>query len=105
IGALWSLANISTLIGLLGTITGLIRTFGAIGEANPAEQRERLSTGIFEAMCNTGFGLSIALLCMVGHLLLSAAMKKVVSDLEAFSLRFENLLAESGLVPAGAARA
>src|SRR4029078_1290844 len=41
IGALWSLANISTLIGLLGTITGLIRTFGAIGEANPAEQRER----------------------------------------------------------------
>src|SRR5881628_3812974 len=63
IGALWSLANICTLIGLLGTITGLIRTFGAIGEANPAEQRERLSTGISEAMYNTAFGLSIALLC------------------------------------------
>ena len=96
IGALWSLANITTLVGLLGTITGLIRTFGAIGEANPAEQRTRLSEGIAEAMYNTAFGLSIALICMVGHLLLSAAMKKVVADLEAFSLRFVNLLADGG---------
>ena len=103
IGALWSLANIATLVGLLGTITGLIRTFSSIGDANPAEQRERLSRGISEAMYNTAFGLSIALLCMIGHLLLSAAMKKVVSDLEAFSLRFENLLADGG--SAAAARA
>ena len=86
-----------------GTITGLIRTFSSIGDANPAEQREKLSRGISEAMYNTAFGLSIALLCMIGHLLLSAAMKKVVSDLEAFSLRFENLLADSG--SAAAARA
>ena len=96
IGALWSLANITTLVGLLGTITGLIRTFSAIGESNPAEQREKLSEGIAEAMYNTAYGLSIALICMVGHLLLSAAMKKVVADLEAFSLRFENLLADGG---------
>jgi biopolymer transport protein ExbB/TolQ len=47
-------------------------------------------------MYNTAFGLSIALLCMIAHLMLSAAMKKTVSDLEAFSLRFENLLAEGG---------
>jgi biopolymer transport protein ExbB/TolQ len=47
-------------------------------------------------MYNTAFGLSIALVCMIGHLLLSAAMKKVVADLEAFSLRFENLLADGG---------
>ena len=87
-----------------GTITGLIRTFGAIGEANPAEQRTKLSEGIAEAMYNTAFGLSIALLCMVGHLLLSSASKKVISDLEAFSLRFENLLAEGG-AGASAARA
>src|SRR3569623_1595370 len=102
IGALWSLANIATLVGLLGTITGLIRTFSSIGDANPAEQRERLSRGISEAMYNTAFGLSIALLCMIGHLLLSAAMKKVVSDLEAFTLRFEHLLADSGSAAARA---
>src|SRR5690242_7659094 len=96
IGALWSLANITTLIGLLGTITGLIRTFKSIGNLNPADKNKELSDGISEAMYNTAFGLSIALLCMVGHLLLSAAMKKVISDLEAFSLRFENLLADGG---------
>ncbi|MGE0868214.1 MAG: MotA/TolQ/ExbB proton channel family protein [Kofleriaceae bacterium] len=100
IGALWSLANITTLVGLLGTITGLIRTFHGIGQSNPAERQTILSNGISEAMYNTAFGLSIALLCMVGHLLLSAAMKKVVADLEAFSLRFENLLAEGTAAPA-----
>lgn len=96
IGALWSLANIVTLVGLLGTITGLISTFSAIGNANPAERQEKLSAGIAEAMYNTAYGLAIALVCMLGHLLLSAAMKKVVSDLETFVLRFENLAAESG---------
>lgn len=96
IGALWSLANITTLVGLLGTITGLIHTFHAIGDLSPQEQKQALSAGISEAMYNTAYGLSIALICMVGHLLLSASMKRVVSDLEAFSMRFENLLAEGG---------
>jgi len=105
IGALWSMANITTLTGLLGTITGLIRTFAGIGNANPADRQTKLSNGIAEAMYNTAFGLSIALLCMVAHLLLSAAQKKVVSDLEAFSLRFENLLAEGGAAQAQAGMA
>jgi len=105
IGALWSMANIATLTGLLGTITGLIGTFSAIGDSNPADRQERLSEGIAEAMYNTAFGLSIALLCMIGHLLLSAQMKKVIGDLEAFSLRFENLLADGGAGAAAAAKA
>jgi biopolymer transport protein ExbB len=96
IGALWSLANISTLIGLLGTITGLISVFDSIKNKDPVTAKTELSKGISEAMYNTAFGLFIALICMVAHLLLSAAMKKVISDLEAFSLRFENLLADGG---------
>ena len=56
-------------------------------------------------MYNTAFGLSIALICMIGHLLLSAAMKKVVADLEAFSLRFENLLADGSAGAAAQSRA
>lgn len=104
VGALWSMANIVTLTGLLGTITGLISTFSALKEANPAEKEEKLAEGIAEAMYNTAFGLAIALLCMVAHLMLSAAMKKVISDLEAFALRFENLLAEGGAT-GGQARA
>jgi biopolymer transport protein ExbB/TolQ len=96
VGALWSLANITTLIGLLGTITGLITTFRSIGDKDPVTAKKDLSDGISEAMYNTAFGLFIALICMFAHLLLSAAMKKVIADLEAFSLRFENLLAEGG---------
>jgi biopolymer transport protein ExbB/TolQ len=94
IAALWSMANIVTLTGLLGTVTGLIRTFDAIADANPAERQKQLSHGIAEAMYNTAMGLGIALVCMVGHLLLSTASKKVVSDLESFSLKLENLLGE-----------
>jgi biopolymer transport protein ExbB/TolQ len=94
VGALWSLANITTLVGLLGTITGLIATFDAIGQANPADRQKKLSDGIAEAMYNTAMGLGIALLCMLSHLLLSSASKKVVSDLESFSLKLENLLGE-----------
>lgn len=107
IGALWSMANIVTLTGLLGTITGLIRTFSGIAGSNQdqAARQTKLSDGIAEAMYNTAFGLSIALICMLAHLLLSAAQKKVVADLEAFSLRFENLLAEGGAQQQAAGRA
>ncbi len=94
IAALWSMANIATLTGLLGTVSGLIRTFSAVADANPSEKQKQLSFGISEAMYNTAFGLGIALLCMVGHLVLSTASKKVIADLDAFSMRLENLLAE-----------
>ena len=105
IGALWSMANIVTLTGLLGTITGLIRTFAAIGQLTADERQRELSRGIAEAMYNTAFGLAIALICMVAHLLLSAAMKKVIADLEAFNLRFENYLAEGSIGQAQGQRA
>jgi len=97
IAALWSMANIVTLTGLLGTITGLIRTFSGVGSANPSDRQKMLSEGISEAMYNTAFGLSIALVCMLGHLMLSTASKKVLSDLESFSLRLENMLGEGGV--------
>lgn len=96
IAALWSMANIVTLTGLLGTVAGLIRTFSAVADANPSEKQKQLSHGISEAMYNTAFGLGAALLCMVGHLMLSTASKKVVADLESFSLKLENILGEGG---------
>ncbi len=94
IGALWSMANITTLTGLLGTITGLIATFSAVGGADPAEKQKALSDGIAEAMYNTAFGLGIALVCMIAHLMLSTASKRVMADLEGFSLKFENMLGD-----------
>lgn len=100
IGALWSLANIATLIGLIGTVFGLINTFDAIGNATPADRQRLLAEGISEALFNTAMGLIIAVLCMMGHLLLNSASKKVMADLESFSLRLENMLGDDA--PAGA---
>lgn len=95
IAALWSMANIVTLTGLLGTVSGLIHTFSAVGSAaNQTERQRALSDGIAEAMYNTAYGLGIALVCMVAHLMLSTASKKVVADLESFAMKFENNLAE-----------
>ena len=92
---LWSLANIAVLIGLLGTVLGLITAFAAVAAAKPEEKTAMLSRGISEALNNTALGLGIAVTCIIAHAVLSAFSKKQVSDLETFSLKLENLLAES----------
>lgn len=104
IPSLWSLANIATLVGLLGTVLGLIRSFGAVGSANPAERQTMLAQGISEALHHTAMGLSIAVTAIIFHLILTGMSKKVVSDLELFSLRLENFLIQhtAGAAPAGA---
>lgn len=94
IGALWSIANIATLLGLLGTVSGLIHTFGGLEGAKAEDRQNVLSRGISEALNNTAMGLAIAVTCMIAHLFLSAAAKKVVADLEGFTLKLENLLAD-----------
>jgi biopolymer transport protein ExbB len=98
---LWSMANIATLIGLLGTVTGLIKAFAAVSAAKPEEKVTLLSNGIAEALNNTALGLGIAVTCIVAHAVLSAASKKQTADLEAFSLKLENLLAESAQSSSG----
>lgn len=92
IGALWSLANIATLVGLLGTISGLIKSFAAVAFAEPAQKAALLSRGISEAMYNTALGLGIAVLCMFFHLVLHSWAKKIRHDLERTTMRLENLL-------------
>jgi len=92
---LWSLANIATLIGLLGTVVGLIRAFAAVGSAAPELRSKLLADGIAEALNNTALGLGIAVTCIVAHAILGSMSKRQTADLEAFSLKLENLLAES----------
>ena len=98
---LWSMANIATLIGLLGTVTGLIEAFGAVGAAKAEDKQTMLTNGIATALNNTALGLGIAVTCIVAHAVLSGASKKQVADLEAFSLKLENLLAESAQSSSG----
>ncbi len=94
IAALWSLANIATLIGLVGTVFGLITAFAAIGGSNlsQAEKQQLLTGGIAEAMYNTFFGLTIAVICMIFHVILHSKAKAIAHDLEATSERVFNLL-------------
>lgn len=94
VGALWSLANISTLIGLLGTVSGLIATFAAIASPglSQADKQRMLSNGIAEAMYNTALGLGIAVFCMITHIILHTRAKAIQHDLESTMERTFNLL-------------
>jgi len=93
---LWSLANIATLVGLIGTITGLIGTFKSLGQATPELKQVMLSKGISEAMNNTAFGLTIAVVCIVAHLMLTSKAKAMIEEIEYNALRLENLLGRRG---------
>ena len=94
VGTLWSLANIATLIGLLGTVSGLIATFSAISAPglSQADKQRMLSNGIAEAMYNTALGLGIAVFCMITHILLHTRAKNIQHDLEATMEKTFNLL-------------
>jgi biopolymer transport protein ExbB len=94
VATLWSLANIATLIGLVGTVWGLITAFGAISGQNlsAAEKQNLLTAGIAEAMFNTFFGLAIAVVCMIFHVVLHSKAKNIVHDLESTTERVFNLL-------------
>src|SRR3982750_4759243 len=98
VGTLWSLANIATLIGLIGTVSGLIRTFASIAAQglSQADKQRMLSNGIAEAMYNTAFGLSIAVVCMIAHVFLHTRSKNIQHDLESTTERVFNLLTVSG---------
>lgn len=87
------IANVSTLLGLLGTIYGLIQSFAAVASADPASKAELLALGISKAMNTTAFGLISAISIMVLHSLLSTKAEKIIADLEQYSVKLVDLLA------------
>ncbi len=93
IPALFPLANIATLIGLIGTISGLIKSFSALSAASPDQKSTILATGISEAMYNTAFGLMIAVSCIAAQLYLATKAKGMIEEIEFNAVKLENLLA------------
>lgn len=89
-----SLANIGMLTGLLGTIVGLIRAFGAIANANPAEKANLLAASISVAMNNTASGLIVAITLLLSHMFLEAKTTKLIDSLEIASVKFLNSVVE-----------
>jgi biopolymer transport protein ExbB/TolQ len=95
-------ANVITLVGLLGTIIGLIKGFTAVAAVNPAEKAELLSASISIAMNNTAFALSVAIPFLLIHAFLQARTSEIVDGLEAAKISFLNLVQRLKAESAGA---
>ncbi|MGD8818406.1 MAG: MotA/TolQ/ExbB proton channel family protein [Acidobacteriota bacterium] len=100
-------ANIATLLGLLGTIIGLIAAFTAVANADPAEKATLLSQSISIAMNTTAFGLMVAIPLLLVHSMLQSKTSAIVESLEIAVVKFLNLMDgdESGSAPAQSAKA
>ena len=85
-------ANVATLVGLLGTITGLIRAFAAIASLNLAEKTNVLSASISEALNCTAFGLITAVPMLLIHSWLTTRTGELVDSIEMASVKFLNSL-------------
>lgn len=87
-------ANIATLLGLLGTIVGLIQAFTAVAQANPADKAELLSASISTAMNTTAFGLVVAIPLLLVHSFLVTKTSHVVDSLEKAAMKSLNMMIE-----------
>ncbi|MEO0365244.1 MAG: MotA/TolQ/ExbB proton channel family protein [Pseudomonadota bacterium] len=87
-------ANIATLMGLLGTIIGLIQAFTAVANANPAEKADMLSGSISIAMNTTAFGLMAAIPLLLIHTVIQTKTNQIVDSLEMASVKFLNAVTE-----------
>jgi biopolymer transport protein ExbB/TolQ len=86
IGFLAMFANVATLMGLLGTITGLIHSFAGIANANPAEKATILSAGISLAMNTTAYGLIVAVPALIMYAVLQNRATRLTDDLNKAAL-------------------
>ncbi|MEM9384374.1 MAG: MotA/TolQ/ExbB proton channel family protein [Pseudomonadota bacterium] len=87
-------ANVATLLGLLGTIIGLIKAFTAVAAANPAEKADLLSASISVAMNTTAFGLMVAIPLLLIHTVLQSKTSRIVDSLEMAAVKFLNNVSE-----------
>jgi biopolymer transport protein ExbB len=85
-------ASIATLLGLLGTIIGLIQAFTSVANANPAEKADLLSASISVAMNTTAFGLIAAIPLLVTYSVLTAKTGEIVDGLEMASVKALNVI-------------
>ncbi len=89
-----TLANVSTLLGLLGTIIGLIAAFTAVAAADPAEKASLLSQSISVAMNTTAFGLIAAIPLLLLHAVLQTKTNEIVDSFEMAGIKVMNLITE-----------
>lgn len=91
---LGTFANLATLLGLLGTVSGLIHAFTAVATANPAEKANLLAASISEAMNCTAFGLMVAVPVLFIHAFLQTKTGELISSLETAAMKFLTLVGD-----------
>lgn len=87
-----TIANVATLLGLFGTIVGLIRSFAAIGNASPQEKAALLASGISTAMNATMMGLAVAIPCMLAYAFLMNKSNRLTAQVEQAAVRTLDIL-------------
>jgi len=95
------IANVSTLLGLLGTITGLIKTFQYLSAdvTDPTEKQQLLGSGISEAMYSTATGLVVGVAAMVIHSVLTSKSDNIVAKAQDLGLKFITWMEQSERSP------
>jgi biopolymer transport protein ExbB len=89
-----TLANVATLMGLFGTVIGLIEAFGAVAGADPTEKAELLSASISLAMNATALGLAAAIPFLVIHSYLATKASKLLDSIEMAAVKCSNLMVD-----------
>ncbi|MCB0420901.1 MAG: MotA/TolQ/ExbB proton channel family protein [Bdellovibrionales bacterium] len=92
LGYLAMIANVSTLLGLLGTVSGLIMSFNAVAFADPAQKQTLLAQGISTAMNTTALGLSVAIPVMVCYAFLHSRQNRLLEEVSEHSAKVVDLL-------------
>ena len=95
-------SSIATLLGLLGTIMGLIQAFTAVANANPAEKADLLSASISVAMNTTAFGLMVAIPLLVVHAVLTSKTGDIIDSLEMATVKSLNVFSRNARRVSGA---
>jgi len=98
-----TIANVATLLGLFGTIAGLIHSFEAVGHADAQQKSALLSAGISTAMNATMLGLGVAIPCMIAFSFLVNRSNRLLSEIEDSSVRVGDLLKQRLYAPDEAA--
>lgn len=91
-GFLAVFGNVATLIGLFGTIVGLIHSFGAVSAADPGEKAEMLSKGIAEALNCTAFGLIVAIIAIVAYGYFQIRVGRLLNDVAESTMSLMNMV-------------
>ena len=86
------IANVATLLGLLGTILGLIQSFEAVGSASAQQRSALLAAGISTAMNATMLGLAVAIPCMIAFSFITNRANRLNSEVERSAVKIMELI-------------